>query len=464
MLRNKDNRLKLSIFDKLTYCSGGMGFCICFMMIGSYLLYVFTDIFYLSPTVAANIFLFTRFWDAINDPIMGVIVDKRPFAKKGGGIYRPWILLSVPFLVVSLTCCFTMPSFITTDTGKTIWAVTAYVIYTMAQTLGQVPYGSLSNAITTDTEERGSLGAYRNFGENIGNLLVSLLIMGLVGFFGKDGNVARGYSGAALTLGLISAFFLVLCYKFTTENAISSQAADVEHKASLKDCFSMLFKNRPIICLACGIFLAAVVINFKFAYTMYYVFNYMGEGTDTVTTINSVQTGVAILSFWLINWMFTKMEKRTMLILAGIIFTADGLLFFAAKTNVTLVIIGSAFFGFVMSLSFTTIWGAIADGVEYGLWKTGICAPAFLFAMVTFSQKCGIGIASWLAGYSLSAIGYVAGSDMTSSVLHGLYMWHNGTLVAGGILFIIISIPYNLSKSRYCSIIQELDKRAAANK
>lgn len=81
-LRNKENNVQLKLMDKMSYAIGSTGFCIMFMTISMFLLYTYTDVFFISPAVAASIFLYTRFWDAINDPIMGVIVDKRPFAKK----------------------------------------------------------------------------------------------------------------------------------------------------------------------------------------------------------------------------------------------------------------------------------------------------------------------------------------------------------------------------------------------
>lgn len=462
-MRNKDNHIPLKLSDKMTYFSGAMGFCMFFMTIGGYLLYVYTDVFYLNPVTAANIFLFTRFWDAINDPMMGYVVDLRLFAKKGKGVYRPWILISIPLLVITFICSFTMPSFIKSEAGKTAWAIVFYVLYTMAQTVGQVPFGSLSNAITTDTEERGLLGNYRNFGENVGNLLVSMTIMGMVGFFGHGGkDVARGYTGAVTVIALMAAVFLFICYKNTKENAIEATEENAEEHHTLKDNFHMLSQNRPVICLALGLFVAAVVLNFKFAFNMYYIQNYLKGGAGMITTINSTQTAVSIIGFWIVSFMVRHMEKRNMMVLCGILFVADGGIFLAARTNYPLVLAGSVLFGFLMTLSFATIWGAIPDGVEYGLWKTGICAPAFLFAMVTFAQKCGIGIASFLAGKSLHMIGYVAGHTVSEATANGIYLWNGGVLLVGGIAFILCTIGYNLSKEKYCEIIKELDERNAA--
>ena len=228
-LRNKDNRVALGVFEKLSYASGGVGTCMCFMAIGGYLLYVYTDIFHMNAVTAANIFLFTRFWDAVNDPMMGAVVDLRIFAKKGRGVYRPWILIGLPFLLVFFALCFTLPSFITSETGKVIWCVAFYVLYTMAQTVVQVPYGAVTNAITTDTEERGLLGSYRNFGENIASFLVSLVMMSLVSFFASKGG--NGYAGAAWVLAIAAAVCLFICWKNTKERAVVEESEEETAKA-----------------------------------------------------------------------------------------------------------------------------------------------------------------------------------------------------------------------------------------
>lgn len=457
-LRNKANKVALTLWDRLTYAIGSMGFCLMFMTIGGYLLYTYTDVFYINPVTAANIFLFTRFWDAINDPIMGMIVDKRPFAKKGKGVYRPWLLIAAPILAVTFALSFTMPSFITTETGKVFWAIALYVLYTMAQTLGQVPFGSMSNALTTDSRERGLLGSYRNFGENIASFVVSLVIMALVGFFGKDG--ANGWSGAAWVIGIAGAICLLVCYFNSKETAVVNET-EGKAKVGLKESFAMLIHNRPTICMIFGLFVAAVVINFRFAYMMYYCNYYLSDIPNAVTVVNSVQTAVSIFSFWVVNWMFKHLEKKQMLIIAGVLFAVDGAISLIAQHNYVLVIVSAVLFGFLMALSFSTIWGSVPDGVEYGLWKTGVCAPAFVFAMVTFAQKCGIGIASWLAATSLSMIGYVAGETVSEATAYGFYAWNGWVLVIGGILFAAIGLFYNLSNQKYCDIVKEIDSRCA---
>ena len=232
-----------------------------------------------------------------------------------------------------------------------------------------------------------------------------------------------------------------------------------KEKFSLINSLKMLVANRPALCMVFALFLAAIIVNFRFAYMMYYVQVYVGAGDDVITMLNTIQTAVAIISFWIVNWMFKKMEKRSMLILTAVLFVADGLLFMIGGVSIPVQIVGSALFGFLMSCSFSTVWGTIPDSVEYGLWKTGVCAPAFIFAAVTFAQKCGIGLASWLAAMSLDQIGYVKGMEITESIRMGFFWWHGGVLVLGGILFLLVALPYNLSKAKYCDILQELDQQ-----
>ena len=456
-LRNKDNRISVSLFEKLSYASGGTGTCMCFMAIGGYLLYVYTDVFGLNPTTAANIFLFTRFWDAINDPMMGAIVDLRLFEKKSKGVYRPWILIGLPFLVLFFILCFTLPTFLTTEFEKTLWCITFYVLYTMAQTVVQVPYGAVTNSITTNTEERGLLGSYRNFGENIGNLIVSVTILPLVNLFSKGGtDVAGGYSKAIIVLSVIAAIFILICWKTIRERGVEESSPESK-KFSLRSSLRMLLSNRPALCMVFALFLAAIIINFRFAYLMYYAQIYMGADDSVVTALNTIQTAVAIIAFWIVNWMFKRMEKRTMLIITAVLFLVDAAIFMLGGVSLAANILGSALFGFLMSCSFSTVWGTIPDSVEYGFWKSGVCAPAFIFATVTFAQKCGIGLASWLAAMSLEQIGYQRGVEITESIRMGFYWWHGGVLIAGGILFLLVALPYNLNKEKYCQILQELD-------
>jgi glycoside/pentoside/hexuronide:cation symporter, GPH family len=454
-MSDKVNQIKLKLSEKLSYASCGAGTIIYFMIVGTYLLYIYTDMLKIPPLIAANIFLFTRIWDAIMDPIMGTICDKRPFKNKTD-IYRPWILYCAFPLALFFSLCFYMPSFIVSDIGKVIFCVIVNCLYTFAQTTVQVPYGALANVMTNDTQERGSLGAYRNLGENVANLIVSATMLPMVALYSHGKNTFEGYTGAAVTLAVLATVFILISYKGVKERT-STRGTPLNYKSAMK----MLGCNRPAICMIFALFTAAVLINFRFAFIMYYGLYYLKGSMALITLLTSIQTGVAIASFWLLNHMLKIYEKRTMFIITAVGFIIDGVIFLIASTNLTMVIIGTGLFGFLMACSFSTIWGTIPDCTEYGEWKTGINAPAFILAIITFAQKCGIGVASFLGAMALGFMGYVAGTELTPSTLSGIYWCNGGILIIGGILFAITIIPYNITKKKYYEITKELKKRSS---
>ena len=450
-----EKKFKLPFGEKMSYMIGGMGMCICFLVVGNYLLYFYTDIVMLTPAVAANIFLITRFWDAVNDPIMGVIVDKRPFNKKGkkNHMFRPWLLVGAPIVAVMFILCFTCPSFLGTDMGKTIWCFLFYIGYTMAQTIVQVPYGAMTSAITSDLVERGELGTYRNLGEALSGVVMSLTLLPLVSVFSNNGqDLARGYALATVVLAIVAVIFIVICWKKTKERVVVPKSEN----GSLKKNFGMLLKNRPAILIIIFMFGSAVVVNFRFAYLNYYVRTYMELGDGAVTSLSTIYTIAWALFFFVNIILFKKFEKRTCMIITGITFVLSGLIFILAGRNMPVVIFATIVNAFAAGLAFSVVWGTATDGVEYGAWKTGIYAPAFIFAIVTFSQKCGIGIASFIGGASLSSIGYVGGEVATEAVQNGIFWWNNLVLIICGVLLFAVGIPYNLSKKKYDQILVEL--------
>ena len=453
-----DNTKKLPLKEKIAYACGGIGTITYFMVVGSFLLFVYTDLIKINPTTAANIFLFTRFWDAINDPIMGSIVDKKPFVKSGKGMYRPWMLYGIIPLAICFVLCFWIPGGIASEGGKVAWCVGWYVLYTMAQTFIQVPFGSLSNCMTTDPGERGSLGAIRNLGENISNVIVSATMLPLVNLFSGGRNDIVGYFGAAASLAVLASIFIFISWKGVKERGVDLQADHVQ-KFTVGESFSAFFKNRAAISMVLALLIAAIFINFRFAWIMYYGTYYLGLDGGGVTSLFTAGTVLSIVAFIPVNWMLSHMNKRTIFLICAAVCVLDGVVFLLAKQSFAGAIAGQLIFGFIMAISFSTIWGTIPDTVEYGEWKSGIRTPAFVFALVTFAQKCGIGLASWLAATALASFGYVAGADPTPAVSNGIYQWNAWIMIIGGIALALATIFYPMTNAKFKEILAELSER-----
>ena len=183
----QDETQKLSIVEKIGYSLGDSAANFIFQTVMMFLMFFYTDVLGISGKIAGWIFLATRIWDAVNDPMMGAIADR---TNTRWGKFRPWILLSaIPFGVIGILM-FTAPNLSTT--GKIIYAFITYNCMMMIYTVNNVPYCSLTGVLTGDSIERTGLAQYRFIFAMLATLVVQSFAMDMVKYFGK-GNDAKGF-------------------------------------------------------------------------------------------------------------------------------------------------------------------------------------------------------------------------------------------------------------------------------
>ncbi len=175
----ENNELKLSIKEKVGYGLGDFAANIVFQTVMIFLMYYYTDIFGIPAAAVGTLFLLSRIWDAINDPLMGAIADR---TKSKHGKFRPWIKwTALPFGIMAVLM-FTTPDF--SVDGKIIYAYVTYILMMMIYTANNIPYGALSGVMTSDSVERTSLNSYRFVFGQSGAVMVQGLTLPLIAFFG----------------------------------------------------------------------------------------------------------------------------------------------------------------------------------------------------------------------------------------------------------------------------------------
>src|SRR4029077_11049248 len=188
-----DQSQKLSFVEKLGYSAADAAANFVFMTMVLFQLNFYTDTFGLTAQAAAAILFWPRIWDAIFDPIMGVLADR---TKTRWGKFRPWILwTAVPWGVV-MVLAYTTPNF--SMTGKLIWAGLTNILLMTLYSMNNTPYSALSGVMTGDGIERTSLSAYRFVSAMFAQLIVGGFTLPLVAKFGH-GNSAKGWQ---LTMSL----------------------------------------------------------------------------------------------------------------------------------------------------------------------------------------------------------------------------------------------------------------------
>ena len=161
---------KTSLREKIGYGLGDMSSSMFWKIFSYYLPIFYSDVFGLHPSDAAMLLLITKLYDAVSDPVMGLIADR---TRTRWGRYRPWLLwVALPFALVGIL------SFYTPDASYSFKHVYAYVTYLMMMTVYtaiNVPYGAMLGVMTEDSNEKSVFSSYRMFFAYIG----SFLAMGL---------------------------------------------------------------------------------------------------------------------------------------------------------------------------------------------------------------------------------------------------------------------------------------------
>ena len=186
---------KLSIREKIGYGVGDTASNLFFQTFILFLLYFYTDVFGISAVAAGTMFLVTRIWDAVNDPIMGFIADR---TDTRWGKFRPYLLwFAIPFGVLGVLM-FTTPDL--GPTGKLIYAYVTYTLMMMIYTVINVPYSALMGVITPNSKDRTVVSTFRFVLAFVGMFIVQYSVLKMVEVFG-GGNEALGWQ---ISIGVLS--------------------------------------------------------------------------------------------------------------------------------------------------------------------------------------------------------------------------------------------------------------------
>ena len=245
--KNMSSGKPFGMGDKVGYMLGDFGNSLLFNFIGSYLLVFYTDAFGISAAAVGTLMVISRVWDAINDPIMGVIVDKRKAGKNGK--FRPYLkYMGLPLGIFTVLTFLVIPNM--PESMKLPYAYITYIGFGMAYTAINIPYGSLASVMTTDPVERTSLSTWRNLAATFSMILLMVLTPKLI-FDAQDVVSVKGFVVAAIIYAIIANIAYQLSYKMTTERVIH-EAKDTQEKTSLTETVKTLCKNRALIGLILG--------------------------------------------------------------------------------------------------------------------------------------------------------------------------------------------------------------------
>lgn len=399
-----DNTQKLRPFgmrDKIGYAFGDMGCNFSFQLVSSYMYLFYTQCIGLSAANWAWIIVVSKVWDAINDVLIGMLVDRKRISKKSK--FMPWITIGSFALVVFSIMIFT-PVQGFSDLGKIIWCLMSYCLWSVAYTLINVPYGSLHSVITEDPRQRTTLSTFRS----IGAALPAVITMILPKIVYKDNILSANrlfVTSIIFSLAAFAVFFAM--QKMVTERV---QREDKVQKVNYFQTIKSYFTNRAMV----GITIATVAVVVFYNSTMsvnnlVFQFYFNDAGKSSIAMIASYLPLVAFMPF--ASGIVAKIGKKKLISISGLISVIAGvIMLFLPITQdtkgIVIYVIGLMFVNVGCCVFQIIVWAIVADCIEMSYRKKGIREEASLYAIYSFFRKLSQGIGSAVVALALSAVGY----------------------------------------------------------
>ena len=457
---------KFGILDCLAYAAGDLGCNMSFALKGT--MAIFWTQFMKMDLWYALLLIIVQVWDAINDPLIGSIIDADKHKYKRNK-FLAYVWGGSIGLIVGGACCF-LPFPNAPVWAKFIIFIAGYVVWDAFYTVANVPYGSLLSLISNDVKDRASLSAWRSVGSIFGNMLPMVILPFII--YDKDNNlIGERVFIAALIMGVLG----FVCFQFMIKNTVVRVDTEVEigeetPKFSIFKSFGNFVKNRPAV----GATIAAMGM-----------FIGMQGATTAVTVVfqsyfKNVQiSGIVQLFAMIPIVLFTplarkavaKYGKKELATFGSICSLVAGLgLFVIIPDNTGLDLIIYVLCQLVYSLGLgiysTVSWAMMGDAIDYNEWKTGAREEGTVYSLHSFFRKLAQGVGPALVLVIMGALGYVGeneGNQVWEVAVNMRYLVAATFMFSAILQFIGLGLVYNLDKKTLAKMNAELGRDAEAN-
>ena len=405
--------------DKLGYAMGDMGCGFSFQLVSTFMQLFYMQYIGVGEEAYAIIIMLSKIFDAINDIIIGNLVDTKRIGKKSK--YMPWILLGGVTLVIFNVMLFA-PVKDFSQWGKYAWCLGSYCLWSIAYTMVNVPYGSLHSVITDDPQEKVSLSTFRSIGAALPAIVIMIVLPSIVynttvNAAGEKIQTLKGETllPVAIVLSIVALVVLWGTTKLVKErvNHESSENA-VGFKVIISSAKSF-FTNRAMVGATIATVASVALFNSTMALNNM-VFQYFFRDTSKISIAMIGSYAPMVIFMVLIGKLTKKYGKKNVIVTAMLIGAVSGILSLFApitpdsKGMIIYVVclmglnLGNA--GFQIS-----VCAIVADCIEMSYRKTGKSEEGSLYALYSFFRKLAQGIGQAVVALGLSAIGFVEGDN-----------------------------------------------------
>ncbi len=425
---------KLSVVEKVGYSMADAAANFVFMTMILFQTNFYTDVFGLAAGTAAGILLAARLWDAVADPIVGILADR---TRTRWGKFRPWILFT------ALPWCIVMVLAYTTPTGwdKTMmvaYAAITNILLMSIYSMNNMPYAALGGVMTGDVNERAKLNSYRFIAVNAAQFIVGGLTLPLVAKFAIDHDRQYGWR-MTMTIWAVVCLVLFLITFLTTRERIQPPP---QQKSDIRKDFAALRRNGPWLVMFVMTLFHFCILSFRgtawYNYIHYYADNdaiydwlqslhltapalapgtpapgglletlgYIVHGdranltgsnvADVFNSIfNMIGTATTILVILMSPGLARRFGKKAVAVVGfGLTGLASAAFYLLRPTDVGGMILMSVIISMFYAPTIPLVWAIFADVADYSEWKTGRRFTGIVFATIGFALKSGLALGS----------------------------------------------------------------------
>jgi len=450
--------------DNLAYAAGDFGCNMSFALKST--MAIFWTQFMQMDLWYSLLLVIVQVWDAINDPLIGSMIDADKHQYKRNKFLQ-YIWFGSIGLIVGGACCF-LPFPNAPVWAKFIIFIAGYVVWDAFYTVANVPYGSLLGLISDNAGDRATLSAWRSVGSMIGNM-VPMVILPFIIYDSNNNLVGEKVFLAALIMGFLG----FLCFQFMIKNTVIRVNTDVKAnedapKFNVIKAMGNFLKNRPAVgatLAAMGMFLgqqgAATAVTVLFQ-------SYFKNAQ--ISGLVSMFAMIPIIAFTpLARKMVAKYGKKELASFGAICSVFASLLMLVLpitpdNKGLIIYIVCQLINSLGLGIYSTVSWAMMSDAIDYNEWKTGNREEGTVYALHSFFRKLAQGVGPAVALVIMVALGYVGaneGNQTPEVALNMRYLVAALYLFSAVMEFVGLGLIYNLNKKNLAKMTDELAIRHA---
>ena len=386
------NQDKIKMREKLSFAMANFGNIPVMTLINGYLLIFYTNICGLSPAACATLFLIARFLDAINDPLVGFMIDHLPTRKMGH--FRPTLILGTILCSANFLLLWFAPMLSTS--GKLAIAYVSYILLGVLFPVMDISLNSLLPVMTEDMKERNSLSSIKGLAYVIGALVIGVAAPLILG----DTSNKQGYINLVLIMTAVIFFFSIIGTMGVKERV----KPQMENSYSVKELFKIL-SQKPVYITFLAVLLYSIGSNIVNAANTYF-YTYIFEDLTLASIITLITCVTVFPATMVIGNLIGRFGKKKMYAIGLALAGLAPIIRLLDVRSIPLLIVSVLIAGIGAGFAAPLNYGIQADNTDYIEVSMGIRAEGAVASLSSFVSKCAMGIGGAIPGYLLQLAGF----------------------------------------------------------